>query len=243
MAHRCHRCRFKSANSARNTEGEELLFCTVHYPFVAGTTADNIRAALGRCHELRQENATFWNWVSPEKPAWASGKHKLSPKSQTFITTLDDGSLVLGGVELKDKALVLSVNSRARSDRARTLLSEFLDGLVGQPLVEMQSVEQLKTSREDTAPQIPEMSEEERRAIIHGGLDRHYRSLLDQPIPTLGNKSPRAAARTARGRVKVVDWLKMIENSAAASADRNNKMVNYSFDWLWAELGVAELRR
>jgi hypothetical protein len=219
------------------------LFCTVHYPFVAGTTADNIRAALGRCHELRQENATFWNWVSPEKPAWASGKHKLSPKSQTFITTLDDGSLVLGGVELKDKALVLSVNSRARSDRARTLLSEFLDGLVGQPLVEMQSVEQLKTSREDTAPQIPEMSEEERRAIIHGGLDRHYRSLLDQPIPTLGNKSPRAAARTARGRVKVVDWLKMIENSAAASADRNNKMVNYSFDWLWAELGVAELRR
>jgi len=116
--------------AVRKTEGDELLFCTVHYPFVAGTTADNIRAALGRCHELRQENATFWNWVSLEKPAWASGKQKLSPKSQTFITTLDDGSLVLGGVELKDKALVLSVNSRARSDRARALLSEMLDGLV-----------------------------------------------------------------------------------------------------------------
>jgi hypothetical protein len=227
----------------RNIEGDELLFCTVHYPFVAGTTADNIRAALGRCHELRQENATFWNWVSPEKPAWASGKQKLSPKSQTFITTLDDGSLVLGGVELKDKALVLSVNSRARSDRARALLSEMLDGLVGQPLVEMQSIEQLKAARGSTAPPMPDISEQERLAILRDSMDRHYRNLLDQPIPALDNKSPRAAAKTARGRVKIVDWLKMIENSTAASAVCNNEMANYSFDWLWAELGVAELRR
>jgi hypothetical protein len=48
---------------------------------------------------------------------------------------------------------------------------------------------------------------------------------------------------TPRGRVKVVDWLKMIENSTAASADCNNEMAHDSFDWLWAELGVAELRR
>jgi hypothetical protein len=48
---------------------------------------------------------------------------------------------------------------------------------------------------------------------------------------------------TPRGRVKVIDWLKMIESSTAASADRNNNMANYSFDWLWTELGVAELRR
>jgi hypothetical protein len=35
----------------------------------------------------------------------------------------------------------------------------------------------------------------------------------------------------------------MIANRTAASADRNNEMAIYSFDWLWAELGVAELRR
>jgi len=57
----------------RNTEGDELLFCTAHYPFMAGTTTDDIRFALGRCPELRQENATFWNWISPEKPAGALG--------------------------------------------------------------------------------------------------------------------------------------------------------------------------
>ena len=90
---------------------------------------------------------------------------------------------------------------------------------------------------------MPDIPEEERRTIIHSSLDRHYRNLLDQPIPMLGNKSPRAAANTAKSRVKVVDWLKMIENRTAASADRNNEMTSYSFDWLWAELGVAELRR
>ena len=53
-------------------------------------------------------------------------------------------ALVLGDVELTDKALVLSVNSRARSDRGRALLSEVLGGMVGEPLVEMQPIGQLK---------------------------------------------------------------------------------------------------
>jgi hypothetical protein len=55
---------------------------------------------------------------------------------------MDDGALVLGNVELKDQALILSVNSQARADQGRALLSEVLDGLVGQPLVEMQTLEQ-----------------------------------------------------------------------------------------------------
>jgi hypothetical protein len=168
---------------------------------------------------------------------------KHPSKSQIFVTSLGDGSLVLGGVELKDKALVLSVNSRERSDRGRALLSKALGGLVGQPLVEMQSIEQLMASQNAAVPSKLDMSEEERSAIIHDSLDRHYRDLLDQPIPMLGNKSPRAAVRTAKGRVKVVDWLKTLENHAAKSAGRNGEIANYSFNWIWTELGVAELKR
>jgi hypothetical protein len=224
----------------RNAEGDELLFCTAHYPLAAGTTTNDIRFALRRCPEFRQENATFWNWISSGKPTKTLGAQ--TPKSQTFVTTLDDGSLVLGTVELTDNALVLSVNSRSRSDRGRTLLSETLGGLVGQPLVEMQSIEPLKVTP-GTASPIPDISEEERRAIIRDSLDRHYRNLLDQPIPALGNRSPRAAIRTAKGRVKVVDWLKTLENHAAASAGHNDDIANYSFSWLWTELGIDELKR
>jgi hypothetical protein len=226
-----------------NAEGDELLLCTAYYPFMAGTRTDDIRSALGRCPELRQENATIWNWISSGKPTKTLGMEKHPPKSQIFITSLGDGSLVLGGVELKDRALVLSVNSRERSDRGRALLSKTLGGLVGQPLVEMQSIDQLMASQNAPVPSKLDMSEEERSAIIHDSLDRHYRHLLDQPIPMLGNKSPRAAVRTAKGRIKVVDWLKTLENHAAKSPGRSAEIANYSFSWLWAELGVAELKR
>ncbi len=144
---------------------------------------------------------------------------------------------------MKEKTLVLSVNSKGRSDRGRVLMADILGGLVAQPLVDMQTLEQLMASR--NAPPAPSLglTEEQRRTIIHGSLERHYRNLLDQPIPTLGNLSPRAAARTAKGRTKVVDWIKMLENHASKLADSNDPMATYDFNWLWTELDVHDLRR
>jgi hypothetical protein len=225
----------------RNTEGDALLFCTVHYPFASGAAADDIRLVLNRCPELRPANATFWNWIGPEAKDLVVQKQPL--KSQTFTTTLDDGSLVLGNVELKDQALILSVNSQARAERGRVLLSETLDGLVVQPLVEIQTLEQCMATRDPAPTPNLNLSEQERRTIIHGGLDRHYRDLLDQPIPALGNQSPRAAVKPAKGRAKVVDWLKTLENHTAKFAGSNDEMATYNFNWLWTELGVNDLRR
>jgi hypothetical protein len=224
----------------RNAEGDELLFCTVHYPFADGAGPDDIRMALNRCPELRQENATFWNWIGPRRSAKTLSAQKRSLKFQTF---LDDSALVFGSVELKDKGLILSVNSQARSERGRALLSEVLDGLVVQPLVEVQTLEQCMATRDPAPPPRLNLSVEERRTIIHDGLDRHYRDLLDQPIPVLGNKSPRAAVKTAKGRAKVVDWLKTLENHTVKFAGSNDEMATYNFNWLWTELGVNELRR
>jgi hypothetical protein len=46
-------------------------------------------------------------------------------------------------------------------------------------------------------------------------LDRHYRETLGLPLPALGGKSPRKAARTPAGRKKVIEWLKYLENRSA----------------------------
>ena len=228
----------------RNTEGDELLFCAVHFPLAADATADDVRLALGRCPALRQESTTFWNWFAPRQPAEALPRQKGTSQSHTFATTLDNGSLVLGAVELKGKTLILSVNSQGPANRGRALLSELLSGLVGEPVVEMQTLNEVMASRPDSPPPPePNLTEDERRTIIHQSLDRHYRDMLDRPAPILGNKSPRAAAKTAKGRAKVIDWLKMLENSAAKSAGRNNDMATYDFAWLWAELGLKDLRR
>ena len=229
----------------QNTDGDELMFCTVHFPLGQGTTDADIRSALGRVPVLVQENAAFWNWIATGKSAKGSSKKNPNPRNaQTFVTTLDDGSLVLGNIELKDRSVMLSANSKTRAEKGRALLSEHLGGLIGQPLVEMQTVEQLLASR-DTRPSPPpaDLSPKEQEAIVHATLDKHYRDMLDEPIPMLGNISPRTAAKTTKGRSKVVAWLKTLENHSAKFADRKNAMATYDVTWLWTELGVADLRR
>lgn len=73
-------------------------------------------------------------------------------------------------------------------------------------------------------------------------LERHYRGLLDQPVPMLGNISPRKAARTKKGREKLVGWLKRLENSTAGQP-ADSPMASYDMSWMWEELGIADLRR
>ncbi len=77
---------------------------------------------------------------------------------------------------------------------------------------------------------------------MHQGLDDHYRRVLDEPIPALGSKSPRAAVKTAKGREKVVAWLKTLENHAA-HREPGDPMASYDTGWMWRELGVEGLRK
>ena len=66
--------------------------------------------------------------------------------TETFGTTMDDGAIVLGTVELTANAVTLSVNSEARAVRGRTMLEPVLTGLVRAPLIERQTVEQMMAS-------------------------------------------------------------------------------------------------
>ena len=219
----------------QNVEGEEIMFCTLHYPLLAKANPNDIRSALNRCPALRQESPTFWNWRSLQKTAKAASKAKTSTSTHTFFTKLDDGSLVLGGLELRGRSLILSVTSQGRADRGRALLSQLLHGLVASPLVEIQALDQVVNShKHSSSPLELNLTEDEQRAIVNESLDRHYREMLDQPAPILGNKSPRAAAKTAKGRLKVADWLKLIENHSAKSVGPNNAMAT---DRLWLVVG------
>ena len=162
-------------------------------------------------------------------------------KGQTLTTTMDDGSLVLGTLELKGRRLSLEANSVARSERGRALLGPVLAGLVGQPLTERLDLEQMLAA-ERPPPEPSGLSPEDERALVRQGLDDHYRRVLDEPIPALGGKSPRAAAKTPKGREKVAAWLKMLENHSA-KRPAADPLGEYDFGWMWRELGVEALRR
>lgn len=232
----------------RNSDGDELMLCEARYRLTATMTADDIRAALQVRPEFRPTSPTSWSWVSAGKDAAKpgaaeSGDGEPLQESLAFETWSDDGTLLLGDIRLDDGALVLSVNSKRRCDRGCALLSDVLGERLGAPSVKAESIEQVMASSDSGAPNQLDIPEEEHRTIVHEYLNRHYRDMLDQPVPMLGGETPRAAVKTDSGRIKVVEWLKMMENRTARSADQDSPMANYSFAWLWTALGVTELRR
>ena len=190
---------------------------------------------------LEQSGETFWNWVQGGIPV-AGPDGAKSADALTWSTYSSEQSLVLGTVELRDEMLVLSVNSRKRCERGRALLSGILGDLVSNALVEMETLEQFMAKKSAPAPK-PDLSPEEQRRIIHESMDNHYRRVLDQAVPALGNMSPKAAVRTARGRARVVEWLKYMENQTLKYAGPNDAMATYDFGWLWTELGLGQFRR
>ncbi len=147
-------------------------------------------------------------------------------------------------MELKGKTVVLSVNSEDRAERGRAMLASALEGVVGEPLIERQTLAQVMADRSagKTAEASSDIPPEEKRRITHESLERHYRQQLDESIPALGNITPRQAAKSAERRQKLVAWLKRLENHLAQH-EPAEPMAGYDVKWMWEELGVDDFRK
>ncbi|MGX8007540.1 hypothetical protein ACVDG8_000270 [Mesorhizobium sp. ORM8.1] len=226
----------------QNTDGDEIAFHDVRFPLGSGVREEDIVARLNSILALSQADTRFWNWLEKTPKGGNETKAAAGP---AIDTRMDNGPLVLGNVELKGRFLHLSANSAARAEKGTALIRQALGDLVRTPLTAIRTVEQMKaerpregaeTSRSNIPPEIAEQG-------IREYLDRHYLETLDQPVKALGNKTPRQTAKTAAGRQKVADWLKYLENQTAKQPDPTHPMATYSFEWMWKELGVHDLRR
>jgi hypothetical protein len=233
-----------------NSDGDEVVFCRVRFPLRSDGAVAELRERLRAVPAFQEENEGFWNWIEPRQPVKRKSSGKEMSKSslgegRSLRVTLDTGDTVLGTIELTDKALLLEVNSRERAERGRAILAEVAGALVGPALTEIETLEQVIVGRdgdidEDKANDLPADVQTE---LVYGALTAHYRKTVDEPIPALGDLSPRAAAKTAAGRRKVVDWLKHIENQSKCGRQSDDPMASYDFTWLWRDLGLEKLRR
>lgn len=223
-----------------NSEGDEVVFHTVTFPFAPDAAREAIARRLGEMPASHQAAPTFWNWLGAASPR---ALRSSDEKDLIWHVTMDDGTVVLGNVELTARAVSLTANSAARAGRGREMFATALGGLVGAPRSECQTVEQMQAAPRPAGDRpTADIPPEEWTALVHAALDAQYRALLDEPVPMLGNVSPRTAARSARGRRNVAAWLKHLENHARNLPDQNDPMATYDFTWLWRTLKVEQLR-
>ena len=64
----------------------------------------------------------------------------------------------------------------------------------------------------------------------------HYRGWLDVPLPALGGRTPRHAARLKTVRPRLIDLLKELESHETRAATSESPA--YDFGWMWRELGL-----
>lgn len=226
----------------QNADGDEFVFHDVRFPLASGVTQTDIAARLNGIAGMSQENAQFWNWLE----TMPQGEDRPKEAGTLSLDTVMDNDLrVLGNIELRGGFLCLSANSAMRAEKGTALIRRALGDLVRTPLTEIRTMQQMMAERPAKDGKTPssEMPPELAEQIIHEYLDQYYRETLDQPVGMLGDKTPRQAVKTQTGRQKVAEWLKYLENQTARQPDRAHPMATYSFEWMWKELDVHDLRR
>lgn len=223
-----------------NTDGDPLEFMTLHYRLAPAATVDNVAAALAGVADLEaDENGARWTLLAPAAPT-------RRRRSRKGASDGDAGRTVHASLSLEGGVLKVQVNSEARSERVRALIDPALGELARAPLVERMTPEQAMAqaagASASTALRLPEgVDPAELRTALHAVLDRQYRQTLGEPVPMLGDKTPRQAARSAKGRRAVANWLKELERTSARLPP-DDPVRQYDFGWMWRELGVADLR-
>lgn len=213
-----------------------MVFHDLRSPLANGLTQKAVAAELDKVEGFEPESSTFWNWLAPSR----RGRRRTEG---VMLDTQMDGATLLGTLELKGKALLVCVNSAERAEKIKALLTKVIGDRIKQPLTTIRTVEQMMADQrqadaEEGADEIPP---EIAQQLMRDYLDRHYRETLDLPLPALGGKSPRQAARTPAGRKKVIEWLKYLENRSAGQSE--GPIADYDFGWMWVELNLRDHRK
>jgi hypothetical protein len=155
------------------------------------------------------------------------------------FTELDDerrrarASLTLA----KPEILEVFCRTLKLADEARS----WLEGIAGHTLrhqsrevVDPRSPKAMAAASERPQPQIPP---EAMTAMVHDYMRQFYANWTEEKIPALGDKTPRQAIRTVKGRQAVIELLKSYELQEARRA-RDQGGEPFDFGFLWERLGL-----
>ena len=197
----------------QNTDGDPLQFVTESFLFDAT-----------KRHEIETRIEALDDF--------ASAHTEDDERIHVFVRKSDD--TVIGRMIVGREMLRIETNSEKRAD---TLAARVRDACGATPLDgkrTIQSPRELMREAPDSDEPPAEPSLEE-QALLREFKESYYRNWLDMPIPALGDKTPRAAARSAKSRRELDLLLRDIEN-------RENRLPEgqrFDFAILRRELGLS----
>jgi hypothetical protein len=197
----------------RNTSGDPIRLVTDRYRFI-DSTRGAVEAAL----------ASIKDASDVEREA-----------DGTSVVAFQKGDTVTGTAFVSGEELRLETNSRRRAaalrrkveNACRELLTDHQRSEVD-PWDALDEVDDLETNER--------VRSADEAALIREEKARHYATWPDTPLPFLGNKTPRQAARSRRGREELAVLLKQMENREA----RQEAETRFDVGILRRELGIGE---
>ena len=194
-------------------DGEPMIFAKVVFDLL---DRDALLRALAAREEFFAQGDGSYVWLEP------AGNVQRS----------------LGAIVFEEKRVVFETMSRRRAEKARDELSVLCGGAVRFRAISYEDIEQaLKHAPPRAKKKAPEIPSEEQQRLLGEFYEQHYGKWIDEPVPALGNRTPRHAAKLKTVRPKLIALLKDFESRA--ERQRRSGEIAYDFRWMWAELGLT----
>jgi hypothetical protein len=227
----------------QTTHGESLVLGRTRLQLAPGAAAKDVARRLD---DARRQG--WVNMADGTEPGWLwfggeEGADEGDPtgEQRTILATVrPEGS----------DAWIVETMSQPRMERALESLHRLLGDLVSPGLTHYEDPIQAATATSQrgkraaaagSSPGSDEVDPTAAAEIVRQVTEAHYRRTLDEPVPMLGNRTPRACARTKAGRQKLVAWLKFLENAELHRPAAPGHLP-YDFGWMWRELGIEDQR-
>jgi hypothetical protein len=180
------------------THGEDLVFCEAHYEV---RDVERLRARLASQPTLEPQD------TEGDDYAWLDRR----PNKR-----LGGGPTVLGRIRHDTRTLVLETQSRERLERGRALLHRLAGNAIVHKVDTFTDIEAKLREPRTPRPE-PEIPPEVQAQVLGPYLREQYLTRwVREPIPALGGRTPRAAARSKEGRAQVA---RLIDEAERASVD------------------------
>ena len=118
-----------SRPTLHNSDGDEVVFHEVRFPFSPETTPDQVAERLTAINGLHRENEALWNWLEEPASSRLSKRGDDAENALRWNVTMEDGRTVLGSIEIMDATSIFSVNPVMQDGKVHVTNLQFVKAM------------------------------------------------------------------------------------------------------------------